>query len=179
MKQSVQAKRMARNHKRHSQQAKLSLVSLMDIFTILVFFLMLNASDVQVLDNHKSVTLPEAMSEKPAKETLLVLVNNEDIVLQGNKVAAVSDVLKNQESTITSLLEELRYRAKKADEKVLDTLSDTQDSDGPIARAITVMGDQSVPYALLKKIMYTCAEAGYTDVSLAVEQIMTKEGGDE
>lgn len=179
MRQSVQARRMARNHKRHSQQAKLSLVSLMDIFTILVFFLMLNASDVQVLDNHKSVTLPEAMSEKPAKETLLILVNNNDIVLQGNKVASVEDVLKKPEDTITALLDELHYRASKADEKAPKTLTEAENDEGLIGRAITVMGDESVPYALLKKIMYTCAEAGYTDVSLAVEQMITKEAGDE
>ncbi len=77
---------MERHHKRQSQQAKLSLVSLMDIFTILVFFLMLNASDVQVLDNHKSVTLPEATSETPARETLLLLVNNQSLILQGQKL---------------------------------------------------------------------------------------------
>jgi hypothetical protein len=31
------------------------------------------------------------------------------------------------------------------------------------------MGDASVPYALLKRVLYTCAQAGFRDVSLAVE----------
>ena len=100
MKQSMRAKRMERHHKRQSQQAKLSLVSLMDIFTILVFFLMLNASDVQVLDNHKSVTLPEATSDTPAKETLLLMVNNQSLVLQGQKIADVSEVMQQGQETI-------------------------------------------------------------------------------
>ncbi|MDO6565572.1 biopolymer transporter ExbD [Alteromonas sp. 1_MG-2023] len=181
MRQSVHAKRMARNHKRQGQQAKLSLVSLMDIFTILVFFLMLNASDVQVLDNHKSVTLPEAQSDTPARETLLILVNNSDIVLQGQKLADVPTVLSSGQDTIDALSKELQYRATKAaKEGVIEgTVSEQEANDvnsaGTISKAITIMGDQSVPYALLKKIMYTCAEAGYTDVSLAVEQIVSNE----
>lgn len=169
MKQSVRAKRMERGHKRQGQQAKLSLVSLMDIFTILVFFLMLNASDVQVLDNHKSITLPESPSDTPAKETLLILVNDTDIVLQGQKLADVASVLEDGEETIESLAQELTYRLSKLPAQT-DTIVESTQPDG---RAITIMGDQSVPYALLKKIMYTCAQAGFTDVSLAVEQ---KEG---
>jgi len=173
MKQSVRAKRMARNHKRHSKQTKLSLVSLMDIFTILVFFLMLNASDVQVLDNHKSVTLPEATSQTPARETLLILVNSNDIVLQGQKVDDVATALESGRDTIDGLAQELAYHNKKQRTLTKATAS----VEGELsAKAITIMGDRAVSYALLKKIMYTCAEAGYTDVSLAVEQHLEGEG---
>ena len=174
MKQSVRAKRMDRNHKRRAQHAKLSLVSLMDIFTILVFFLMLNASDVQVLDNHKSITLPQSPADTPAKETLLILVNNADIVLQGQKLADVSSVLSDSGDTILSLEKELAYRLSKAPQ-AQDTIVESKEPDG---HAITIMGDQSVPYALLKKIMYTCAQAGFTDVSLAVEQKESAVSGD-
>lgn len=170
MKQSMRAKRMERHHKRQSQQAKLSLVSLMDIFTILVFFLMLNASDVQVLDNHKSVTLPEATSETPAKETLLLLVNNQSLILQGQKIADVSDVMQQGEDTIDALASELSYRKKR---RQLSDMAAAQEGEG---LPITIMGDETVPYVLLKKIMATCASEGYTDVALAVEQIPTAQG---
>ncbi|MEW9796548.1 ExbD/TolR family protein [Alteromonas sp. CYL-A6] len=168
MKQSGRARRMARNHKRNAQHARLSLVSLMDIFTILVFFLMLNASDVQVLDNHKSITLPESLADTPAKETLLIMVNNDNIVLQGQKVMAVEQALATNDDTLGPLNEELTYHASK---RTADPAG-VQDTASPTGNAITIMGDKSVPYALLKKIMTTCAQAGYTDVSLAVEQIL-------
>lgn len=170
MKQSMRAKRMERHHKRQSQQAKLSLVSLMDIFTILVFFLMLNASDVQVLDNHKSVTLPEATADTPAKETLLLLVNNQSLVLQGQKIAEVSDIMQQQQETIEALATELQYRKKR---RQMSDIASAQEGKG---LPITIMGDETVPYALLKKIMATCASAGYTDVALAVEQIQSAQG---
>ncbi|MCU7556052.1 biopolymer transporter ExbD [Alteromonas sp. ASW11-19] len=171
MKQSMRAKRMERHHKRQSQHAKLSLVSLMDIFTILVFFLMLNSSDVQVLDNHKSVTLPAATSETPARETLLLMVNTENLILQGQKVADVPAIMQAGGDTIAALLEELEYRKARRQQ------SRGADSEGELA--ITIMGDQAVPYALLKRIMATCAAAGYTDLALAVEQIQSAEAASE
>lgn len=164
MKQSMRAKRMDRNHRRNAQQTKLSLVSLMDIFTILVFFLMLNASDVQVLDNHKSVTLPQATSELAAKETLLILVNGTDILIEGQRVTDVETVMRDADSTISLLAVQLElHKAALAENTV---------NDGPDGHPITIMGDRSVPYALLKKIMTTCASAGFTNVSLAIEQII-------
>jgi biopolymer transport protein ExbD len=35
-------------------------------------------------------------------------------------------------------------------------------------REVTIMGDKTTPYAILKKIMFTCSEADYGKVSLAV-----------
>ncbi|MDF2177851.1 biopolymer transporter ExbD [Aliiglaciecola sp. CAU 1673] len=160
MKQSVRAKRMERHHKRLSNQAKLSLVSLMDIFTILVFFLMLNASDVQVLQTHKSVQLPTSGANTPAKETLLLMVNNQQLVLQGQKLVDVDAVLASGEDLIAPLMAELTRHAQK---------TPVAEGEEQIGRQITIMGDQAVPYALLKKIMQTCAEAGYTEIALAVE----------
>lgn len=55
MKQSLRAKRMAKHHRRLNQAPKMNLVSLMDIFTILVFFLLVNSSDVEVLQTDKSI----------------------------------------------------------------------------------------------------------------------------
>lgn len=169
MKQSLRAKRMQRNHKRHGQQAKLSLVSLMDIFTILVFFLMLNASDVQVLDNHKSIKLPQADTETPARETLLLLVNAKQILLQGVVIASVDSVMQENSDIIETLKTELEYRKARRGNEPGATEQ---------VHAITIMGDQFVPYALLKKVLATCAQTGFSDVSLAVEQVSSDKAGD-
>lgn len=156
--------RMARHHKRMSKDSKLSLVSLMDIFTILVFFLMVNASDVQVLQNNKSVELPESTAQQAAKETLVLMVNNNDLILQGQKLADVQVILSQGDDLIPELATELAYQVNRvgnAGEK------DAQGND--LERAITIMGDKNIPYTLLKRIMQTCAQAGFTNISLAVE----------
>ena len=165
MKKSARAMRMERHHRRMAKDSKLSLVSLMDIFTILVFFLMLNASDVQVLQNSKSVELPKSTAKQAAKETLVLLINNNDLILQGRKLADVSDIMARTDENISELSDELAYQSSKSSGVQLD------EEGQPLDKAITIMGDKSIPYALLKRIMQTCAQAGFTNISLAVEGI--------
>ncbi len=163
MKQSFRAKRMAEHHKRLTRAPKLNLVSLMDIFTILVFFLLVNSSDVEVLQNDKTIVLPESISEQRPDTTLIVRVNATAILVGNRSVAQVSEVLAGDENSIASLAKELEYQASRA-----KPLTDDQQKSG---RAVTIMGDQAVPYALLKKIMSTCAAADYRNISLAVTKI--------
>ena len=92
MKASRRAKRMTRHHARTKRTASLNMVSLMDIFTILVFFLLVSSSSVQDLPNTKQIKLPESVSDQLPKETVVIVVGNEDIVVQGRKVASVVDV---------------------------------------------------------------------------------------
>jgi biopolymer transport protein ExbD len=159
---------MNRNHKRGT--TKLSLVSLMDIFTILVFFLMLNASDVQVLQRDDSVELPKSTVKTPAKETLLLMITAKDILLQGKPVAKTAALYDQPDYTILALKEELVYQASRSAGASLE--ADNADEDPGLS--ITIMGDKSVPYEILKKIMQTSAEAGYTNIALAVENQLEK-----
>ena len=89
MVKSRRAKRMETHHKRNKASGTLNLVSLMDIFTILVFFLLVNSSDVEVLPNDKDMQLPESIAEEKAKETVVIMIGDEDIIVQGTPVAKV------------------------------------------------------------------------------------------
>lgn len=163
MKTSLRARRMARHQKRLKSGSKLNLVSLMDIFTILVFFLLLNSGDVEVLQNDKSITLPDSVAEKKPDATLLVIVNESDLLVAGRPMAKVADILKRDGLTIAELENELKHQASRR-----PLLSEAEKNQG---RAVTIMGDQSIPYALLKKIMSTCAANDYRNISLAVNQV--------
>lgn len=160
MKQSMRAKRMQRHHKRNSGKSKLSLVSLMDIFTILVFFLMLNASDVQVLQANDAVTLPESTADTAAKQTLLLMVTQQEVLLQGELIVSTDELLKQQSNTIDKLIAELDYQTSRKGD---------MSEQSKVTQSITVMGDNTIPYKILKRIMQSCAQAGYTNISLAVE----------
>ncbi|MBL4827307.1 MAG: biopolymer transporter ExbD [Spongiibacteraceae bacterium] len=160
MKSSLRARRMARNHRRMQGSPKLNLVSLMDIFTILVFFLMVNSGDVEVLQSDKSIKLPDSVSKQRPDLTVLVKLNATDVIVQGRSVASVDDILKLEEDIIAGLNKELNYLASKK-----PLLTDLEKKKG---RAVTIMGDQHIPYKLLKRVMTTCAQADYRDISLAV-----------
>jgi biopolymer transport protein ExbD len=158
---SRRAKRMNRHHARTKRSAGLNMVSLMDIFTILVFFLLVSSSSVQDLPNAKQIKLPESVSDQLPKETVVIVVGAQDIVVQGRKVASVVDVARSNDVEIKPLKEEL---LRLTGRKVRTTTADGK----PIPREVTIMGDKKIPFNLLKKIMLTCTKANYVNISLAV-----------
>ncbi len=161
MNKSRRAKRMSRHHARSRKSATLNMVSLMDIFTILVFFLLVSSSSVQDLPNAKQIQLPESASDQLPKETIVIVVGDKDIVVQGRKIASVSDVMRDKNAEIKPLKDELlRLTARKVRKKTAD--------GKPVLREVTIMGDKKIPFALLKKIMLTCTKASYSNISLAV-----------
>ena len=161
MKASRRAKRMGRHHARTKRQAGLNMVSLMDIFTILVFFLLVSSSSVQDLPNAKQIKLPESVAEQLPKETVVVMVGDSDIVVQGRKVADVAEVMKTKSLEIPALKAELDQLAGRK-------LTQSGPDGKPLPREVTIMGDKAIPFALLKKIMLTCTKASYSNISLAV-----------
>lgn len=161
MKMSRRARRMQTHHKRKKGAVAFNMVSLMDIFTILVFFLLVSSSDVEELQNTKNIRLPESTAEKKPKETLVILVNNDNIVIKGRKVASVRDVVDSNNEIIPLLKQELDYQASRA------APSETGEK---FVGEVTIMGDRKIPYQLLKKIMVTCSKSNYTKLSLAVNQ---------
>lgn len=162
MKKSIHAKRMDRKHKR-KKISKLNLVSLMDIFTILVFFLLVNSSDVEVLQSDKSLTLPDSIAEKKPEETLVVIVNEENILVGGRKVADIAGILQSKSADIKGLKEELEYLASRKPYR--------DEEAAKLGRDVNIMADKDTPYALLKRVMATCAKAEYRNISLAVSQV--------
>ena len=151
MKESAKAKRLKRHHRRGKQQSKLNLVSLMDIFTILVFFLMVNSSsDVQVLNQDNAIKLPDSSAQQPPGDVLALTVTDNDILVNG-RVVMKRDVLQAFSGQVEpALKEELDYQASRSSAPAPDA-----------GRPITILADRELPYELLKKIMSTCVDAGF------------------
>lgn len=162
MQKSSRARRMEKMHKRHRAGGALNLVSLMDIFTILVFFLLVNSSDVEVLPNAKDIQLPESIADQKAKETVVILIGEESIIVQGTPVAKVNDVMRRRGNDIA----ELRQALLSQNDRVLRR----EAQDDIAGREVTIMADRDIPYRLLKKVMATCTESEYGQISLAVLQ---------
>jgi biopolymer transport protein ExbD len=162
MRQSARAQRMEKRHERGKKLGSLNLVSLMDIFTILVFFLLVNSSDVQTLPNAKDIQLPQSIAEEKAKETVVILIGEEDILVQGTAIAKVADVMRRKGNDIPELRQALMAQS--------DRVLRREAQDDIAGREVTIMGDKDIPYRLLKKVMATCTESDYGQISLAVLQ---------
>jgi biopolymer transport protein TolR len=152
---------MEKHHKRRTGGG-LNLISLMDIFTILVFFLLVNSQEVQTLPNAKDLQLPESYAEQSARENIVVVITAESILVQGRVVADMGEVMQQKGVVIAGLESELRRQTNNMLRK--DTLANIED------REVTIMGDRELPYSLLKKVMASCTAADYGRISLAVMQ---------
>ena len=151
-------KRAARNA-RHGNSLDMNLVSLIDVFTILIFFLLSN-SGVETLPA-ASVHLPESTAKQDPKETLVIVVNATEITVDGLKVADVAPLANATDDLIPGL---------KAQLDVVSARPIALAENAAQAHSVTIMGDKDIPYQLLRKVMYTAALADFTNVSFAVNQ---------
>lgn len=159
---SRRAERMERHHKRAGRSSGINLVSLMDIFTILVFFLLVNSSDGEVLPTQKSVTLPESVAEDAPRLATVVLINDSDIMINGKVITSVAAVLDTNSDAANRLSTVLRSEIETSNRHTVN--------GQPARQEVTIMGDRDIPYRLLKRVMASCTEAGFSRISLAVLQ---------
>jgi len=144
----------------------MTLVPFIDMLTILVVFLLVHTSDVDVLPNTKSISIPESISQKKPRPTVVVMITKSDLLVDGRSVAKINDVIQSEETVIASLREALQAQT---DRVLVDAAK-----DDIAEREVTILGDRNTPYSVLRKVMATCTDADYGKVSLAV---IEREGG--
>jgi biopolymer transport protein ExbD len=141
---------------------KMNLTSLMDVFTILVFFLLVNSGSVEVLDAPNNVSLPESVVEEKPRETVVIYVSPEEVIVQGQAVAYVADILESGSSSIEPIAARLADLKERVVGPSTQFVAESQE--------VTILADKSVPFTVIKRIMTSCTSEGYGDVSLAVVQ---------
>lgn len=159
MKNSRRIKRMSRNRKKLTG---LNLTSLMDVFTILVFFLLFNSASGEVLEAPREIELPDSIVELKPSETIVITVSREMILVHGKLVASTPEVLASTSDSIPEIEERLRYLER--------NLVGINWKMAVESKEITLLADKTIPFRILKKIMSTCTAAGYGKISLAVNQ---------
>lgn len=157
---SARAARSARRQNRLKGGASLNITSLMDIFTILVFFLLVNSENPGKLPDTSVIQLPVSKAETAPKENLVVMITNSDVLVQDVKVASVADILNSKEPMVAALAEELKYRAS-----ISPMAANAQ---GFVERDVTILSDKNISYNVLRKIMATCSDNDYSRISFGV-----------
>ena len=152
----------AERRNRNQSMVDMNLVSLIDVFTILIFFLLSNVGGVDTLPSTKSVQLPESVADASPRENVVVIVSATEILVEGRTVARVDDVLASADDVIAPLQAELQLL--QTNRQVVRVENEAS------AKRLTIMGDKEIPYRLLRKIMVTSARANFSDVSFAVRQ---------
>ena len=159
MKNTRRIRRMSRNKKK---LAGLNLTSLMDVFTILVFFLLFNSSASEVLESPREIKLPDSVVEAKPRETVVIMVSPEVVLVQGEAVISTPELLESGHETIAAVTDRLEQL-----ERSIIGISTRAVVEN---REITILADKTIPFSALKKLMSTCTGSGYGKISLAVIQ---------
>lgn len=153
--------------KRHnrSKEVALKLTSMIDMFTILLVFLLKSYSaEGQIMSVSPDLNLPESTAQKAPQTTSIIAITEESILLDGKMLTTVNDVMNNKGLMIPELLTELQ-KLKNLSERVGELSSDIG-----FTGKISIQGDRELPYLIIKKIMFTCGKVGYNDMLLAVNK---------
>ena len=153
-----------KNHRQRGHHGShMALIPFIDMLTMLVVFLLLHSSDVEILPNTKNITIPQSIAEIKPRETVVVMVTTEDLLVNGRAVAKIADVNVTGASLI---IEPLRAALKEQADSSLRSAAQEDLAD----REVTIMGDKGTPFTVLKRVMATATAADYGKVSLAVIQ---------
>jgi biopolymer transport protein ExbD len=140
----------------------LNLTSLMDVFTILVFFLLVNSASSEVLESPKQITLPDSVVEAKPRETVVIMVGPETVTVQGEDVIRTPELLHSTTEIVAEITERLDHL-----ERSIIGISTQSVVE---SKEVTILADKTIPFSVLKKIMSTCTHSGYGKISLAVIQ---------
>ena len=161
MSMSNRARRMMQHQLRHRADAELNLIPMIDILSVMVSFLLVYSTNVEVLQNDKAIEIPQSVSEHQPKETVVVMMTKEELFVQGEPVESIADIRGTDGTILPQLREALKRPTLVGQDVTEKDLSE---------REITVMADKVLTYEIIKKVMATCTEADYGKLSFAVMQ---------
>jgi biopolymer transport protein ExbD len=141
--------------------AELNLIPLIDILSVMVAFLLVYSTNVEVVQNAKGVEIPQSNAEVQPKQSVVVMVTKENLFVQGELVATMDQIESSKDRSIEAL------RAVLERPMLVDSHADPS-GEWLASREITVLADKALPYAIVKKVMTTCTAASYGKISLAV-----------
>jgi biopolymer transport protein TolR len=158
---SSRARRMMTHHLRNRNESELNLIPMIDILSVLVSFLLVYSTEVEVVQNTKGIEIPESIVTAKPRETVVVMLTKDELFVQGERVASIAEVQASTDPIIAPLREALlrpRIIGRAMAEREI------------AEREVTVMADKSLPYEVLKKVMSTCTDADFGKISFATMQ---------
>ena len=151
---SGRARRMMEHHLRNKAEGELNLIPMIDILSVLVSFLLVYSTEVEIVQNSLNIEIPESIVTAKPRETVVVMLTKDELFVQGERVASLDDVRADKAAVFAPL--------KKVLERPRLISGDPEEE-----REVTVMADKSLPYELLKKVMQTATDSGFGQISFA------------
>jgi biopolymer transport protein ExbD len=155
--------RRPRGHHSQPKAAKVMLTTLVDAMLILLVFLIKSFdAEGELFTLTEGLQLPISTAQKKPERSFVVTIARDDILMEGEAVATVKDVVASQDLIIPGLAAALKKKRE------LTEYIATQSTTVKFKGELIIEGDKSIPYALLQKVLYTSGQVGYSNFSFAV-----------
>jgi biopolymer transport protein TolR len=165
---------LKRRRRKSNDVAKIQITSLLDIMTILLFFLLKHYSASVDINLSKNLQLPVSTSTRAPVNALNIAVSTTEITVDGEQILALQNsslpgykmippsAFKKDPDLVLPLLDVLKK--KRAYAETASALDERLKFQGDCI----VQADKSTPYKLLRKVLYTAGQADYVQLNFAV-----------
>lgn len=154
------SRRLKRMDRRSIKAPTVILTSLMDIFIVIVIYLLMNQSIGVDVAPPRAIKLPDSVVDTAPRQTVVMTVSNADVIVQGERVATIADVLNSNEDYIDAVGQRML--------RIRESYIGINDESLANSTEVTIMADRAVPFRILKRLMSTSSSVGYGKISLAV-----------
>jgi biopolymer transport protein ExbD len=165
------SKALKKGGKKLQQAAELLMTPLIDMFVILVVFLIMNFSATgELIQFSKDIRLPKAETVSELERAPIIQISANTVAIEGVKVGESEEILKDPDLRIPGLTDKLQ-EMRKVDEMM--------HPGQPFRGEIIINADKDVDFKLVRKVMFAASDAGYTKFNYAVLRMGGKGGAAE
>jgi biopolymer transport protein ExbD len=158
--------RRARWKTKNKGPSNVNLISMMDILTVLLLFLLKSyVAGGEVMVPAPGIHLPASTADVPPPTSVVVAIDKNEIVVGSDPVVSIADAMSGDELTIASLSAHLQTIQKQQDE-----IARLRGAEAPTELTATIQGDKDIQFRVLQRVMYTLGQNGYGNIALAVIQ---------
>ena len=153
-----------KNHIKKFTTPKLQITAMMDMFTIVLIFLLFSFSDKpETVNIDKELDLPQSTAKMDYNETIKMVLSKENLKLNDTVVAQLENGritgLKSNRLKDSDLFRKLSFYREKMDRAP---------DDGKKGNHILFFCDKRIPFKTINSVMKTAGMAGFPDFQFAV-----------
>lgn len=151
----------------------LNLTPMIDMFTILVVFLLITFSaSGEILMSSAEIQLPAAYSNRPLERVPTIAISANSIVFEGEEVVKTAAV--TEKLVVDQKIPELAKRLKESQEAYRRNHQDPADPELrkkwiEEAKQIIIQADRKVPFEVIRLVMTTAAIESYSAINFAID----------
>ena len=151
--------------RRHLEPPRLNLTAMVDVFTVLLVFLLKSyAAEGTLTSAAQNLQLPASTSTLTPNTTITITVSQDALFVEDEHVTSLRQAAETDGLYLPDLGRALKARAER-------TRFIAGTNAGLSFRGqVTILGDKQTSFSILQKVMFTAAASDFSDIALAVYQ---------